>query len=68
MLKKNYEDYVPLIRERLINKSPVHGHKVTDREIKVVLKYFHKNLLQTVKEGKHVFLTTYIWFFNRRLS
>lgn len=65
MVKKNYEDYIPLIKEKLIKRSPVHGHEVTDREIRAVLKYFHKNMLTSMKRGDHLFFDPYLWFVNK---
>lgn len=65
MLEKNYKDYIPEIGKRLRNDSPVHGHKVSDREIEKVLIYFHKNLKQTLNTGLHVFLDPYLWFVNK---
>lgn len=65
MLKKSYEDYIPTIRDRINKKNPVHGHIITDREIRVVLRYFHRNILKSMKRGGHIFMDPYLWILNK---
>jgi hypothetical protein len=50
MVRKNPRDYIPEITKILNENPPLNGYQISEKEVKMVLDYWLKNYVQTIKK------------------